>query len=170
MDVDYWPATPGEKRIVAIDPGPTQSAVVAYDTVSRTPTFHLKAENPAILNVLWDLGGDPTSTGCVIEEMVSYGMTAGRSMFQTCIWAGRFAQAWRFRTGREVAWLPRPVVKNHLCFSARATDKDIREELIHRFGQPGTKKERGVTYGFAGDQWAALAVAVVYAERQAVSP
>lgn len=146
-------------RIVAIDPGPTESAVVVYLPEGKVPSFHLKAPNQDLLGVLWDLGGvQPAETACVIEQAVSYGMTAGRSMFDTSMWAGRFAQHWKIRTGREVTWISRPTVKLHLCGSVRATDKDIREELIHRFGAPGTKKAPGVTYGFAADLWAALAI------------
>ena len=153
-------------KIVAIDPGPAQSAVVVYAPEGKIPTFHLKAPNHDILTVLWDLGGNPTDSTCVIEQAVSYGMVAGRSMFDTSMWAGRFAQHWKIRTGREVNWLPRPVIKVQLCGTPRATDKDVREELIHRFGEPGTKKAPGITYGLAGDTWAALAVAVAYTERE----
>jgi hypothetical protein len=164
-------AVPHPLRIVAIDPGPVDSAVVVYMPEGKVPTFHLKAPNHDLLTVLWDLGGvQPADTVCVVEEMTSYGLTAGRSMFQTCVWAGRFAQHWKTRTGREVNWLPRPAIKVQLCGTPRAKDRDVREELIHRFGEPGTKKAPGVTYGFAGDTWAALAVSVAYAELERVSP
>ncbi len=40
----------------------------------------------------------------------------------------------------------------------------MREALIHRFGEQGSKKAPGPTYGIASHVWAALAVAVTYSD------
>ena len=46
----------------------------------------------------------------------------------------------------------------------RKQDSNIRQSLINRFGSPGTKKCKGITYGISGDQWSALGVAVTAKE------
>ena len=60
------------------------------------------------------------------------------------------------------------MVKSHLCHSAKANDSNIRQALIDRWGGDqvaiGRKKAPGPLYGFSGDMWAALAVAVTAAE------
>ena len=47
----------------------------------------------------------------------------------------------------------------HHCNDARAKDKNIRQAMIDRFGEPGTKKNPGGTYGISKDIWSALAIA-----------
>ena len=150
--------------MLGLDPGPTHSAIVLY--ANARILEHHYGENVVIRELVRQYGlmnRDVTYDWyrhLTIEEMQSYGMSAGRSMFQTCVWAGRFAELWYATTGREALWLPRVQVKVRLCGVARANDKDIREELIHRLGSPGTKKTPGPTYGLTGDKWAALAIAV----------
>src|SRR5699024_5972970 len=102
----------------------------------------------------------------VVEMIASDGMPVGREVFETCLWIGRFIQA---AGGAELVY--RRDVKLHLCGSARAKDANIRQALIDRFG-PGREKAIGIKaqpgplYGFKRDMWAALAVAVTYADAQ----
>ena len=66
--------------------------------------------------------------------------------------------------------MPRKTVKMHLCSAiVGINDAVIRQRLIDLFGpgkdvEIGTKKKPGPLYGLHGDEWAALAVAVTYAE------
>jgi len=99
----------------------------------------------------------------VIEQIRSYGMAVGAEVFDTCVWTGRFIQAW----GGPHTMVPRIDVKMHLCKSPRAKDTNVRQALIDRFGPGkdkaiGTKKNPGPLYGFKRDMWAALGVAVTY--------
>jgi len=54
----------------------------------------------------------------------------------------------------------RKEVKIYLCGSMKAKDPNIRQALIDRLGDPGTKKNPGPTYGVKSHAWSALAVAV----------
>ena len=93
-----------------------------------------------------------------IEMIASYGMAVGREVFETCVWIGRFKQAWR--SPDSVRLVYRKDVKLHLCGSPRAKDPNIRQALLDLLGPQGTKKAPGPTYGVKSHAWAALGVAV----------
>jgi hypothetical protein len=93
-----------------------------------------------------------------IEMIASYGMPVGREVFETCVWIGRFAQAWRQPERVMLAY--RKDVKMHLCGTNRAKDANVWQALKDRFGEPGTKAKPGALYGVASHARAALAVAV----------
>lgn len=144
--------------ILAIDPGPAESAFVAWSD-DKLLRFG-KVPNGELLDQL--CAGVPADV-CVIEQVASYGMPVGAEVFETVFWSGRYAQAF----GGRVERLPRLKVKLHLCHDSRAKDGNIRQALIDRFGAPGTKHNRGVLYGVSGDVWAALAVAVTWWDQHA---
>ena len=92
-------------------------------------------------------------------------MAVGAEVFRTVHWSGRFAEALH---PTPVFLLPRKAVKIHLCNSLRAKDANIRQALLDRYGGKsaavGRKAEPGPLYGVHADVWAALAVAVTYAD------
>jgi hypothetical protein len=148
--------------ILAIDPGTMESAwVVLRD---GKPASYGKAANDYIANEVHKTNAFGYAPSHLAIEMVaSYGMPVGREVFETCVWIGRFIQAW----GGEFTQVYRKDVKMHLCQSARAKDSNILAALLDRFGPGrskavGTKKAPGPCYGFSGDMWAALAVAVTF--------
>ena len=147
-------------RIFAIDPGPVQSAFVLYDGRNQRILDKGIEPNEAILNRV--ATEEMCGSELVIEQVASFGMAVGAEVFETVFWSGRFAQAF----GREFHRLKRHEVKMHLCHSMRAKDGNIIQALIDKIGPKGTKKSPGPTYGFAGDLWQALAVAVVFAEKR----
>ena len=101
---------------------------------------------------------------CVIEQVASYGMPVGEEVFETVFWSGRFAEAYG---AARVKRMPRLKVKMHLCHDSRAKDGNIRQAVIDRFGGAsaiGKKATPGPLYGVSGDVWAALALALTYAE------
>ena len=153
--------------IVGIDPGTNNSAGVVLGGASIVKAVWLP--NQDILPWLRDF---PTSAVLAIEGIASFGMAVGQSTFDTCVWVGRFVQAWEGQGRswhllyRKKANPPFPSITMHLCKTTRAKDPNIRQALIDRFGPGkakaiGTKKAPGPLYGMSGDMWSALAVAVV---------
>lgn len=148
-------------RILALDPGPTESAWVDFD--GTNPVAWAKEANEKVLAKL--AGGSGT---LVIEQIASFGMAVGAEVFETCFWSGRFVEAWA-----PMPWdrVKRHEVKMCLCGHPRAKDQNIRQALIDRWGGKdaaiGRKKKPGPLYRMSGDCWAALAVAVTWQSREA---
>lgn len=150
------------ERVLAIDPGPTQSAWVLL--VDGKPQHFATVSNDHMVGFLKALQPD---IHVVIEKVESFGMAVGAEVFETVFWSGRFAEAARHV---PVSRIGRKAVKLHLCGSMRAKDPNIRQALIDRYGGPdaiGRKAAPGPLYGISGDVWAALAVAVTYSDQAA---
>ena len=148
--------------IIAVDPGPVESAWVLYQEDRRSAPYteaivqFAKQRNEDVLDMI-----RASARRLVIEKIASYGMAVGAEVFETCVWTGRFMQAFG---AERVDRITRIEVKSHLCHSAKANDSNIRQALIDRIGKPGTKKNPGPTYGISGDCWSALAVAVTWSD------
>ncbi|WP_202613640.1 hypothetical protein [Ornithinimicrobium cerasi] len=157
-------------RILAIDPGNTESGWCVIDADTRKPIEFGKTENYELLDRILDedLGQHRT----VIEMVASYGMAVGADVFETCVWVGRFLQGHGLAQN-VVELVKRQPVKVHHCHSAKAKDTNIRQALVDRFapGQPnhgkGTKAEPGWFHGFRADVWQAYALAVYAADTMA---
>jgi hypothetical protein len=166
-------------NILAIDPGQNESAWLTFNVEKRRPVeFEIEA-NEGIADRLWH-APHSFSAKCwpsllVIEHVGHYGtgMPAGSSVFDTCIWIGRFIEAWR--RGREApsfaphALLKRQRIKAVLCGSARAKDANVRQALLDLYGgsdkaAKGTKAAPGPLYGIKTHLWSALAVAVAWSK------
>jgi hypothetical protein len=170
--------------ILAIDPGTVQSAWLAFDTTAGLPlgpwrrTFGeevcpaLRAIEPngELIDRIrgWHaaarFGEVPYIDAVVIEQVVSYGMPIGETTIETVHWAGRFAEA---AFPLPVYRVPRLAVRMALCHSGRAKDPNVRAALLDRFGRAaaiGRKAHPGPLYGFKADLFAALGVAVTWAD------
>jgi len=163
-------------RLLAIDPGPRQSAWVVLDVETQRPLAHAITANDELRQAL--RGESITySTGKIsyyaaehlaIEMVASYGMSVGKDVFETAVWIGRFIEAW---SGPH-SLVYRKDVKLTLCGDSRARDSNVRQALIDRYPptgggrlpQVGTKAKPGPLYGIRRDVWAALAVAVTWIE------
>ena len=157
-----WHREPAPGRILAIDPGSKRSAVVEFS--AGEPGNHGIVENDELVDRF--LGrGLLLDESIVCEWMAPRGMPTSADELETCYWVGRFVQALSPAT---VHRLTRHKIKLAICGNARANDVNIRAALIDRFGGKeaaiGLKKTPGPLYGFAGDEWAALAVALAYAD------
>lgn len=144
-----------EMSILALDPGPAQSGWALFDGGRVAGAGVLP--NADALRMVQESAADMLA----VEMIASYGMAVGREVFETCVWVGRFQQAWRDPSG--VKLLYRQEVKLHLCKSPRAKDANIRQALLDLLGPQGSKKAPGPTYGVASHAWAALGVAVTAA-------
>lgn len=151
-------------RLLAIDPGNTESAFVIIGE-ERQPIHFQKKDNNALLDDMFDWPNWIGPCDVVIEMVASYGMAVGADVFETCVWIGRFFQLWHHR-GYKPQLIKRHPVKLHHCHSAKAKDSNITQALVDRFtpGQPnhgkGTKANPGWFYGFSKDVWQAYALAV----------
>lgn len=159
--------------LLAIDPGPEQSAYVLYDTQQKVPISWDKLPSSALCDFVGYLAARD-GYSLAVEMIASYGMPVGAEVFETCVWIGRFEDRWH--RGADFSKRSRRVfrrdVKHHLCNSAKATDANVRQALIDRYG-PGKEKAIGLKatpgplYGLTGDCWAALGVAVTATETEA---
>lgn len=155
--------------ILAIDPGTFESAYVIMGEDLKPIEFD-KVENNELLKLIQNIEYKPYTTNHFAIEMIAHygsGMPAGREVFDTCVWIGRFYQAACDRIPR-LAFVYRKDVKMNLCQSMKAKDSNIIQALIDRFayGVPnrgkGSKKNPGWFYGFKKDIWQAYALAVTY--------
>ncbi len=143
--------------ILAIDPGPSESAFVRMEEPDCIYEFG-KVSNSQMRDIIDVFSSDPHGE-LVIEMIASYGMSVGREIFETCVHIGRFMEIW---TPRETTRITRNVIKNHLCHSSKAKDSNIRQALIDRFGGPESIKKGGPLYKVSKDVWAALALSCTY--------
>lgn len=148
--------------VAGLDPGTTESAVVEYDVKHRFIHRKVIMPNEQLLEWLGTL--NPKTTVLAGEMIESYGMAVGAEVFQTCVWLGRFQERFS-RCGGRTVLVKRGDVKLHLCHTRRAKDANITQALKNRFGEQGTKKNPGITYGISSHMWQALGVAVTHAER-----
>lgn len=148
--------------ILAIDPGDVESAFVVVDDDLEKVISKGKVRNEELLEKI-DLEFTNLPIKYVAIEMIaSYGMAVGKTVFDTCLWIGRFIDRVHQKLWKDAVLIYRMEEKMCLCHSSRAKDSNIRQALIDRFGVVGTKKEPGYFYGFKKDIWAAMAVAVAF--------
>jgi hypothetical protein len=143
--------------ILALDPGPTETGFALFE--AGRVTVSGVAPNDVLLPTLPSY---PPSTTLAVEMIASYGMAVGREVFETCVWIGRFQQAWH--DPKAVRLVYRKDVKMHLCGTTRAKDPNVRQALLDLLGPQGTKKAPGPTYGVKSHAWPALGVAVTVAQ------
>lgn len=144
--------------IFAIDPGNTRSAYVVLTSDKIIAKGILPNDD---LRLLLREFAQANDIVLAIEMIASYGMAVGSEVFDTCVWIGRYIeQVPRYE------YVYRKEVKMNLCGSMRAKDANVRQALIDRFGEQGTKKNPGTTYGLKADMWSAFAVGVTYLDRK----
>lgn len=145
-------------KIMSIDPGNIESAYCIIDADTYTPIKFGKVENELLLYEIEKEKYDKL----IVEMIASYGMSVGSSVFDTCVWIGRFIQA----SPKDYEYIYRREEKMNLCHTMKAKDSNIRQALIDRFGEVGVKKAPGFFYGFKKDIWAAFAVGCTYLDKQ----
>lgn len=125
-------------RILAIDPGNIESAYCLINTDTYEPIMFDKIKNEELVELIENNKYCSFNTfgEIIIEKIASYGMAVGQTIFDTCIWTGKFAQA----SGLKEEYILRKDEKMNLCHSMKAKDSNIRQALIDRFGLVGTKK------------------------------
>ena len=141
------------KSIIAIDPGPTETAYLIFsDGIQEFK----KVPSQDVLSIISKRSGDFFEVVC--ERIESFGMAVGVSTFDTVRWEGEYRCMCRM-INMEFYPVTRKQIKIFWCHTARATDSNIRQALIDHYGEPGTKKNPGFTYGLSRDTWSTLAIA-----------
>jgi len=156
-------------RILAIDPGNTESGYAVIEATTYQPLLIGKASNDnlrtSIIHGTFLVGVRWVS----IEMIKSYGMPVGAEVFEPCVWIGRYLELLK-PLGAKVDLVYRGDVKLHHCHTSRAKDSNITQALIDRFASgvrnrgKGTIDAPGWFYGFKADIWAAYALAVLTAD------
>ena len=156
--------------ILAIDPGSSESGFVLLGKdLEVIDLGKVKNEEliSKIIRYFEDCKDLDYKINCAIEMIASYGMSVGQTVFETCIWVGRFTEICN-SYGVEVKYIYRKDEKINLCNSMKAKDSNIIQALIDRFAPTtpnkgkGSKKVPGWFYGFKKDIWQAYAVGVTY--------
>lgn len=163
--------------LLAIDPGPQESGFVEYDPRANTILEHGTIANDQLLARCYRRRGAAGEHHLAIELIAAYGMSVGKTVFDTCIWIGRFVEAWG---AIDYTLVTRHEVKMHLCHTKNSSNSNVREALIDRWGGEalaiggkgsGKKKTaRGPLFGVATHAWSALAIAVTWTDAQKFQP
>ena len=151
--------------IIIIDPGNIESAYCLISAEDYKPIEFGKLPNEDLRRRLKEILDKGDVYAIAIEMIASYGMAVGASVFDTCVWIGRFYETCIPYVG-TIDYIYRKEEKINLCNSMKAKDSNIRQALIDRFGIVGTKKNQGWFYGFKSDIWAAYAIGVTWLDKQ----
>lgn len=155
------------KYLLAIDPGDVYSAYVVVDYATIKPLKFGKIPNEMLRNKLQDLVYTYSIKEAAIEIIKSYGMAVGDTVFETCMWIGRFSEVLE-QLSVKVAYICRADEKMTICHNMKAKDSNIRTALIDLFAKHDFKNGKGTAedpdwfFGFSADMWAAYAVSVAY--------
>lgn len=175
-------------KIMAIDPGTTESAYVILDDQYQILSAD-KVENDVILSIIADA---PGLDAVIIEDIEprysstdrsAAGAVMGQSTIETIKAFGRFGWQASLR-GLMVGSIFRrderscliPTKRNGLPplpeTAPKHADGQIRASLIRRFARHdkergrGTKANPDTFYGFHGDMWQAMAVGVTWLDQE----
>lgn len=158
-------------HVLAIDTGPRYSGFCHFQiTRDGQQPYEMKEFGVIGNHDLISTIEQKAHCAIVMENFQSMGMAVGRSVFESCIWLGRFIEAARrSHHRRPVLLMYRPAIKLEICGSSRAKDKNVRQSIIDMFDgsmgggkcpQIGTKKSRGPLYGVSSHVWSALAAGI----------
>lgn len=153
--------------ILSIDPGNVQSGFVVLDENLKPVQFGKCANEDVRKELRRNILHYMNDIDVVIEMIDCYGMAVGKSVFETCVWIGRFKEMTE-SYNMNTHFIYRKEEKINLCNSLKAKDSNIRRALIDRFAKhdlkngKGTKQNQDWFYGFKADIWAAYAVAITY--------
>ena len=133
-------------KIMAIDPGPAESAVVLWDAVQEKVLWSEYGKNQDLFIRLRTVEVIDVNVA-VIEWVVNYGKTVGAAVFETCYWAGRLAERLMYH-GLPVELLDRKEVKLNLLGTHQGGNSQVIRALKDRYGE---KHIKGPVYDDKGD-------------------
>ena len=152
------------KFVIAVDPGNIESAICVYN--GEKIVYCEKVNNKEFFdhlehNITQSLvSGLYARPSIYIEDIQAMGMAVGSEVFNTAKMIGKIQYHLELKKD-PYTMVKRTEIKLHHCGTTRAKDTNIRQSLIDRFGDKGTKKEPGFFYGISGnDQWSSCAIAI----------
>lgn len=156
-------------RILSIDPGPTNTAVLVWNTGTETIEYKGKIPTPEALVIV------QTTTADIVycELLQCMGMAVGREVFETAYYIGEIRRICIDR-GLKFKGVFRTEIKLHHCHTTKAKDGNIRQALLDRYADRrdkqgrlsgGSKKDPGRLFGVSEDIWSALAIATYAADK-----
>lgn len=160
------------KRIFAIDPGPQMSAWIIFRPGEKMLFNGFgKEPNNIVENHIMEMSDDFDLV--VIEKVAPYinpyarGGGMSGDIINTAIQIGRFTFCADLAK-KEHVLIPRKTIVATVTGNAKGGDKEVRSALIKRFGEQGTMKNPGGTYGISCDVWQALAAATAYCDKNVI--
>jgi len=154
----------GSMNIIAIDPGDVQSAILVWNGQQIDSARIIP--NNEVRDALSALTWADTPPLLAIEMVACYGMPVGKTIFETVLRTGRFVELWHPNPCRLVY---RREVKMHHCGNMHAKDANISQSLRDKYGEKGTKKTPGLTYGLKEDLWSAFAIATFISKSEKIA-
>lgn len=146
-------------EIIGIDPGPSCCGVVRIFPGERKIAYH--SQGCGVGDIFPQFAAKTTIAVC--EQFQPQGQPIGVASRDTIINIGRLCKQWELAARRELVLMTAPEWREILCDSRRAKDGNVRDALIAIYGEPGTKKNPGPTYGVTSHAWQALGIATAYA-------
>jgi len=153
-------------KILSIDPVNIYSAYTILDE-DLFPLKFGKIKNEEFLELIYSKEFKKCDY-IAIEMVACYGMAVGATIFDTCVWIGRFTESLSKIYKKEVNFVYRRDVKLNLCKKVSANDSNVMTALVDRFAPnvrnhgKGIKSNQGWFYGFKADIWASYAVGVTF--------
>ena len=172
-------------ELICIDTGTTKSAYCVFRplkahicSIGILPNEELTKRLKELVAINEDSTA-PIQQRLVLEMFKSYGAVLGDSVLMSCVWIGRFIEA--FGANRPHDLIPRKTIVTKLCGRSTAKDTNVRHALIDHFAainhysplgefvKAGSEPRKLVLKGGSlnsvkKDMWAALAVAVTHKE------
>lgn len=145
--------------ILGIDPGPTTSGVVLFNTdTQRVEMADGACKTEGVLEIV-RIGGLHQQIACErIEAMYAH---VGKETVKTIEYVGRLQEA-AYGFGTPF-WAKSPQdIKKAVCGTAAAKDGAVMQALIDQIGPKGRKTDPGPTYGVSKHAWRALAAAYAF--------
>jgi hypothetical protein len=143
--------------ILGIDPGNIESAYLCLNGENKILHFG-KVINEKLLLFIHKNWNKIDHIG--IEIIASYGMTCGKTVFDTCIFIGRIQQKLiDLGYSNQISFLARKTIVTHICDNPKANDAAVHEAMVVRYGDKGKRNNPGPTFGIKADIWSALAIA-----------
>jgi len=165
------PSKTKQQLLCAVDPGTKQTGYVYVKAIGKKLCLPVLKYGVAKNNSLAASVLASIRPAVVICEKFEGGRFFGKSSIETVLFIGELKALCRIE-GIPFVLLPRRYVRFAMTgkASGKGMDTRVRHSLISTYGEPGTSKAPGKTYGITSHVWAALGLAHTYATYGTTKP